>query len=743
MWVNHELSYDKFHKDKDKLYKIVNWQHYNNSTHAMPNLPGRLVDLIKEKIPEVKYATNYNAFGDRMLVNFENKKQYHKIKYADPDFLRMFSFPLVKGNSETALNDPYSMVLTEKAAKKLFGDKDPIGQIVKVNDKYNIKVTGVVKDLPSNSVFDFEFLLPFELYKKDNLYWKNWGSNYHYGYVKLDEHANPEQTREKLRTILQDHAEEDRKNTVGISPLTKCHLYNLDGSDNRIKTVRLFLIIALFILLIACFNFMNLSTARAAKRAKEIGLKKSLGASKFQLIWQFLGESILITFIAINFALIMVRLFIPEFNNLLQQELQINYTDWEFILGVLGVIVVTGLLAGAYPAFYLTSYNTILVLKGITQSGKKGNIFRKILVVVQFSLSVLLLIGTLVVALQTKFMQDMDLGLDKEDIIYVPLTGQLAEKRDVIKRELTADPSIETACFSSHLPMSVFSNGWGPTWEGKDPASKPLITFLRVDPDHLSTFKIELNEGKFYNQQTTSTDSNCIVINEKFAKLISNESVVGKTIQYGNQDLQIIGVTKDFHYTPVDRKIGPLMMYLDKNFNYLFVRHNPHNTSRAIEHIQKVCSKYNPEFPTETNFLDAMYAKLFQDEESTMAILKYFSLLAIIISCLGLFGLASFMAEERTKEIGVRKVLGASVGKLVSIFSREFTKWVLLSNLIAWPIAWYFLNKWLSNFAYRIDMPIWVFAAVAFLVLVIAFVTVGYQSWKSATRNPIKSLKYE
>ncbi|MFA8434635.1 MAG: ABC transporter permease [Marinifilaceae bacterium] len=743
MWVDHETSYDSFHTDTNHLYQVGTILNFNGKEANAPNLPGMLIDALKEKIPEFQYITNYDDFGQKRLLEFAGKKQYQTINHADPDFLKMFDFPLLKGNMETALNDPYSIVLTEKGAKKIFGSEDPMGKLIRMDNKHELKVTGLLKNPPSNTTFDFDYLMPFEFLKKESDFWKHWGTIMYYGYAQISKNSNSEVVNEKLRHFYQDHVDKEMKNKLFIFPLRKTHLYDLDGQETKMQNVRLFLIIALFILLIACFNFMNLSTARASKRAKEIGLKKAIGAHKGNLIRQFLGESILVSFIAINFALILVRLFLPEFNNLLQEQLHLNYTDWRFLSGLVSVILVTGLLAGAYPAFYLTAFKPVLVLKGILQKGKKGNLFRKILVVLQFSISIILLISTLVVGLQIHHMKNKDLGLNKDNIVYIPLTGEMAKKSEIIKREITAEPTVENVTFSSHIPNQVYRNGWGLDWEGKDPQVNPMVTFLTVDGDYHHTFKLKLIDGKFFKKEATSVDSNSVVINEKFAKIISKESVVGKIIKDDGFDLKIIGVVKDFNFTHINRKIGPLMMDIASGHNYLFARIHPENTQRAIDHIRKVCSQYNPEFPVENYFLDDKYSAMYRSQESTMSILNYFSILAIIISCLGLFGLTSFMAEERTKEIGVRKVLGASVIKLVGIFSREFTKWVLLSNLIAWPISWYLLKEWLQNFAYRIDMPIWVFAAVALLVLLIAFATVGYQSLKSATRNPIESLKYE
>jgi len=744
LWVNHELSYDKFHKKEKQLFQIVNWQTYSGQEHAWPYIPGKLVEKLKEQTPEIVRASNFNPWGDKGLFVINGIKNYEKVSHADPDFFQMFSFPLVKGIAENVFEDPYSLVITEKAANKYFGETDPIGHIVKFENKYDLKITGVLKDLPSNSSFDFDLIIPYEF--KKNLWrnWKNWGSHCYHGFVELDVNADPEEVSAKLNSFYVDHVDKESKQRISLFPLNKTHLYALDSEETHMKTVKLFLTIALFILLIACFNFMNLSTARAAKRAKEIGLKKAIGSSKTQLVLQFLFESVLVSFIAINFAIILVRLFIPEFNTILGQNLQWNYSDWNVIIIMFSVVIVTGLLAGVYPAFYLTSYKTILVLKGVTSSGKKGAAMRKILVVLQFTLTITLLICTLVITLQTTYLKTKSTGLDKSNVVFVDLNGSMNENRESIKEELLRDPSIQSASFMSNLPIMIYNNLGGFEWNNDESSKDVLITTFFPDHDFLDVLKIPLSEGRFFRKDCSSANSPSIVINETLARMIDKGPVVDKIIKRGRENFRIIGVIKDFNFKPLKQKIGPLLMAINNNeYTHIAIRVVPNSSSRALSRIESVCQKYNPGFPTIINFLEDRYSSLYKKEDSTLTILKYFTILTIIISCLGLFGLASFMAEEKTKEIGLRKVLGASVTNLISLFSRDFTKWVLLANLIAWPVAWFFMNKYLNNFAYSIDMPWWIYICVAIMVLSIALVTVSYQSWRSATQNPIESLKYE
>jgi len=743
LWVNHELSYDKFHKKEKQLFQIVNWQTYSGQEYGWPNIPGKLVDALKEEIPEIIRATNYNPWGDNSLFVINGIKNYENVLHADADFFKMFSFPLLKGSPEKVFEDPFSLVISEKMAKKYFGDKDPIGQVIQFETQYDLTITGVLKDLPSNSIFKFDLISPFEFKKKNYNGWKYWGNHSYSGFVELDGNANHDKVNAKLNSFYKDHVDKESTERISLVPVSRTHLYSLEGKETGMKQIKIFLIIALFILLIACFNFMNLCTARASKRAKEIGIKKAIGSSKSKLIRQFLFESVLLSFIAINFAIIMVRVFLPEFNTILGQKLTLDYSNGMFLAITFTVIIVTGLLAGLYPAFFLTSYKTVDVIKGVINSGNKGANLRKVLVVFQFALTVVLLISTITISLQTKFVKSASTGLDRSNVIFVKLNGNMIKSKESIKEELSRDPSILSSSFASHLPISIGNNGSGFEWNNDESSQEVLITQLHADPDFIDVFKTPMLEGRFYSKNHLKADSNNLVINETFARLIDKGSVLNKIIKRNGRPRRIIGVIKDFNFKSLHRNIEPLIFFPSGYYSVVMIRIAPNTNSRAVAHIEKVCQKYNPAFPTVINFLEDRYETQYRQEESTIAILKYFTLLTIIISCLGLFGLASFMAEEKTKEIGIRKVLGATVNDLVALFSKEFTKWVILANIIAWPVAWYLMDMHLKEYAFRIDMPWWVFILVALMVLGISVLTVGYQSWKSASQDPVKSLKCE
>ncbi|SDB86132.1 duplicated orphan permease [Williamwhitmania taraxaci] len=746
LWVSFELSWDKFYPNTNNLYQVVCRQTWDGAKHPMPNLPGPLIDVLKEKYPEVKMAANVNTWGQSVLKKCDGFEQNIHINHVDPNFLKLFSIKLLRGDATTALNDPRSIVLSEKMAKVMFENDDPIGKILTIDNKTALKVTGIMENPAENTILKFSCLVPFELLRMDNEGLRtSWGNHSYFGFAEVNEGVNVDSLNKKLNNFFVNHVEKtDSLRSLFLFPVSKVHLYFFDGSEKVMKQVKLFSIIAIFILLIACFNFMNLSTARAAKRAKEIGLKKTVGASRGRLIAQFMGESLLVTFISMNFALIFAKLLLPYFNSMMDRNLQFDYSSVQFWLLIVGVTLVTGILSGAYPAFYLTKFRPINVLKGNTSRGKGGARFREVLVVLQYSLSIALVVCTLVVSLQIRYLQKMDMGMDIHNVVSVPLTGTFREKHDVIRQQLLEDPSIQSVSYGAHMPCNVYYNGWGNEWEGKDPNYNPLVSYTIGDYNFLKTFKIQMAEGRYFSEEFEKSDSTAIVINQTFAKMVSKGSVIGMIIKNNGTNYHIVGVVKDFNFTHISNKIGPLMMYSSGgSLDYMFVRVNPNNKGKANATIQRVCSLNNPDFPVNSIFVDDYLSYMYKGDQKSMTILLYFSVLALIISSLGLIGLASFMAEERTKEIGVRKIMGASVTSLVSLFSYDFTKWVLLSNIIALPLAWYFMKGWLQGFAYRIPMPWWVFAAVAAFVFVIAFLTVSYQSYRAASQNPVISIKYE
>jgi putative ABC transport system permease protein len=763
LWVMDELSFDRFHENANQIYRIEQDQFYSERTFHVNVTPYPMAQGCKDEIPEIKYATPIPNTRT-ILVRYQEKAFFERGGIAvPPDFLEMFSFPFIRGDKEGALDQPHSVLITERIAQKYFGEKDPVGEVLTVNNRFSFTVGGVLEDEPTNSVIRFDMIFPYEFL--EDLGWQaldSWGSNNIVTFVQLHEEANIEKVGEKITDLrfrrVQELYEDDpeglksfqerRKTQFMLRPLTDIHLYSYFGynrSIGRILYVYVFSVIALFVLLIACINFMNLSTARSAKRAREVGLRKVVGAVKRQLIGQFYGESILLASIALVFAVVLVILVLPEFSAFIEKDFSLeSLFQAKFIIGMLGVTLITGMIAGSYPALFLSAVRPVQVLKGSLVSGSKGALFRKILVVLQFTLSIMLIIGTMVIYNQVNFMRSKELGYDKEHLLYIPLRGDTRNNFDLLKQELVKDPKVLNVTGTGHPPAQIGSNTSGFDWPGKDPNYSILVSVNAVGYDYPETMKIEMVEGRSFSRQFTSDTADAFLVNEEMVRIMGMESAENQRLSYGDDDGKIIGVMKNYHFQAVDRKIEPLALYLSpEQLNFMVIRLQAGDIPAAIEYVKTSWEQIIPAYPFDYEFVDQDIDRMYQGWESIGNLLKYFTILAILIASMGLFGLASFTAEQRTKEIGIRKVLGASVGNLVLLISREFTKWVLLANLIAWPISYYFMNNWLQEFDYRISLTWWIFVSTGVLALLIALLTVGYQSVRAALADPVKALKYE
>jgi ABC-type antimicrobial peptide transport system permease subunit len=744
LWVHDELSFDRFHKNIETLHLVGLSQDYSTGQIRVPMSPAPLAPALKKEFPEIVDAARIQMCGDVQLKYEEKGFMESGGCYADPSFLEMFTFPLMKGDAKFVLADPHSIVLTEATKKKYFGDKEAIGKIINFQNEYNLTVTGIIENVPDNSSLDFDFIIPFEFIRKWGADLQLWGWNNYFTYVQLQQGMPYQQVSKKISGRIKQ-AEPDASSNLFLHPFKRIHLYSLSGTGGNIRYVYIFTLVALFVLFIACINFMNLSTARSVKRGKEVSLRKVVGANRKQLIIQFFGESILFSIIALFLAVLMVELCLPVFNHFSNKNVTIIlHGNPSILIGLLGITLFTGIISGSYPALLLSSFKPVQVLKGTLKLGKGSSLFRKVLVVTQFVFSIILIISTAVVYNQLDYLQNKNLGVNKENVIYLPLQGNIRTKYETVKNELLKNTDILSVTTSSHIPTRITSNTTAWDWEGKNPDEKVLMGITFFGYDYTKTFKMEMAQGRFYSEEFASDASQAAVVNEKAVNIMGIDSPVGKRLTLGSTPLKIVGVLKDFHFKSLHREIGPIVSVLDPTEqHFMFIRINGENVSGAVNYIEKIYKKIEPGYPAVLAFLDDAFDQLYRSENRMGKLFKYFAFFAVFISCLGLFGLASFMGEQRTKEIGVRKVLGAKVAGIVLLFSREFTKWVLLANIIAWPAAYFAMTKWLDNFAYRSAIGVEVFILSAFLSLAIAFLTVSYQSIKAAIASPVKALKYE
>lgn len=751
LWINNELGYNTYHEKVDRIFLIQHWQHYGDEDYAVWVGPGPMGPAFAEKYPEVELTARYNSAYNG-LVGYNEKKLTKNVMAADPELLNIFTCPFVAGSIEDFESGLTNVIISETVAKEFFGKEDPIGKTLMIDDQYAFIVQGVFKDFPKNVNFRFEIMVPFEILKEFGQDLEEWGNNWCFNFTLLKEGVDYKEFEKKAVTFLDEMKDnpEDNKNEVFLNPMSRLYLYNIEGGG-RIELVRIFGIIAAFILIIACFNYTNLATARAENRAKEIAIRKVMSASRKRLIRQFLGESFIFTFLALNFSLIIVQLLLPAFNEMAKKELFVDYSN-PIILGSFLIIwLFTSLAAGIYPAFVLSSFKVISTLKGAKGNGSRGGIFRKILVVIQFTLSIGLIICTLVVNQQIEFMKNIDLKLDKENMIYIPIQGKMMDRYDLIKQDLLLNPNIENVCRTSHnTPTSVGSNGGGWEWEGKDPSVNPLVSSMVADEDFVKTFKIKLLEGRYFSSQfasdtaSESTKVYNVVINKMYADIIG-EGAVDKILHRGGEyKFPVIGIIDDFLYMKASQMQRPMAIYFyEGNYKYIFIRYKGNDVKKVVNEIKDVFEEFNPGFVFEHGFLDQDYDELYGSEERISKIMRSFTLFAIFISCLGLFGLAAFSAQKKTKEIGIRKALGASVKGIIFLLSKEMTKWVLISNVLAWPLSYFLMTKFLENYPYKYEMTIWIFLISGAIAFALSILTVIYQALFASLRNPVDSLRYE
>ena len=790
LFIMDELSYDSFNKDADQIYRVIVKQNINGIENTNSKTPGPLGPTLLNQLPETINYTRIGYFGQYRLRYKDKVFNEGNIYTVDSSFFDVFNLSFIEGNPKTALIRPNTMVLTETTAKKYFGNENPVGKTLIVERSFkadylnqeknyvdrneNFLITGLIKDFPQNSSFRCNFLSSISTYDI-NKYWLDlWYSTY----IVLKKGTNPKEYEKKLEKIVYDYVGPLAKGILGVpieefikagntysyrlQPLKSIYLYSQqeygidlntewgDIKNSDITYVYIFSAIALFILIIAVINFMNLVTARSEKRSKEVGIRKTLGSNKIRLMWQFIGEAVVMSFISVLAALMLIEIILPPFNSLIGKDLRLSFfNNFYTIPLIIAFILFVGILAGSYPAFYLSSFRPVQVLKSGSVKGNRKSSIRSVLVIMQFAISITLLVGTIIIKNQLDYIQNKNLGFNKEYLFSIMNAGALGKKINPFKEELLKNSNILSASNSSQMfRAGIPGNGYLFNKKyGTDPTG---CQFVNVDYDFLKTYQIKLKEGRFFSKEF-STDTSAVLINEAAEKVFGGKDPVGKEVtRIGRSDwsktFKIIGVVKNFNYESLHYTIRPLVLHLQtptEADNYLTVRIAPGNPKKTIEYIKDTWRKFADGNDIYSRFVDENLARLYESEQKTSIITTIFSLLAIFIASLGVFGLSAYVAEQRTKEIGIRKVLGASISEIILLLSKEFAVWVLISNIIAWPAAYFVMNNWLKNFAFRISLSWYVFVLAGSLALAVAIATISFQTIKAARANPVNSLKYE
>jgi putative ABC transport system permease protein len=775
LWVQDETSFDRFHAKAKTIYRLEQDQPTDNGPFHVyvSGLP--LGPAIKAGIPGVRETVRIGYPGT-LLVRHGDKAFYeNRVAAVDPQFFRVFSFPVVQGKADAALTQPGSLVLTEDAARKYFGGADPIGQPVIINNRHAFAVTAVMKGAPANSTLRYDMLVPFEFLKTlGGDYSEGWGSNWLLTWVELDEKSDRAAVEAKITRLVRENTLSQFRGTpenwkkiqadpeqlkrynsyvaptYSLNPIVDIRLHGYFGfsrTNPGSVYLNIFSAVALFVLLIACINFMNLATARSASRAREVGLRKVVGALRRGLAGQFYGESLLTALAAGLMALLLVVTLLPAFNSLAGKTLTLaSVVSPKFLAGIAAVILVTGIVAGSYPALFLSAFRPARVLKGKVAGGARSALFRKALVVLQFGLSIFLLIGMGGVTRQLDYMRTKKLGYEKEQLVYLPLRGETQASYAAFKERLLRDPRIQGVTATQQEPTSISSNSGGADWDGKRPEQSVLIGFTCVDFDYTETFKIDLAAGRPFSRTFGADAGKTFLVNEEVPKVMGLDpaSAVGKRFSFLGVDGTIVGVMKNFHYQSVRASIEPFAVIIaPESLNYAVVRLKAGEIPKSLDAVKATWESVNPSYPFDYRFFDQDFDVMYRADARMGAVLRVFSVLAIFIACLGLFGLAAFTAEQRTKEIGVRKVLGASAPGIVLLLAKEFVQWVLVANLLAWPVAYLVTKNWLQGFAYRTEPALGLFAAAGAGALLLALLTVGFQAIRAALSNPVDALKYE
>jgi putative ABC transport system permease protein len=751
LWVADELSYDKFHPKADRLYQVWVNAYFDGKVNSWTSVPLPTHEAMKTANANITRSLVTDWGGTHLLTVTEDKRLNKRGYFVSEEYLEMFQFPLLQGNPETVLDDANSIVLCESAAKALFGDEDAVGKTIRVDNEHEVVVSGILKDIPKNSSFQFEFLLPYKYWRTHSEWVKrnetNWGNYSFQVFLELNDPKNKEEVEKSVVDMLAKHGEDkEMKHEFFLYPLLRWRLHgNFDNgkeSGGMNDYVKMFTVIAVFIIVIACINFMNLATARSERRAREVGIRKSVGSRRGQLIMQFIGESTLISFLAFAIAVLTAQLLLPVYNNLVEKELFIDYTSREFWLFAGGLILMTGVAAGSYPAFYLSSFQAVKVLKGKPTIGKGASTPRKVLVTAQFFVSILLIISTLVIYQQIQLVKNRDLGYDQENLITVDYNNDVEKNYRPIKLELMQSGAIESMTRANSAITQINSNNFL-GWPGKPEELKVIFTTIVTEYDWARTMGIKVLEGRDFSEEFKS-DSSAIIVNKAAVKLMGLEDPIGTELDLWGEKRRLIGVVDDALMGSVYNEIKPMFSVLDDWGGSVTIRlKKGQDLQASLKTVQGVFEKYAGAYPFEYTFVDVEFQKKFTTINLTSKLASLFATLAIVITGLGLFGLAAFTAEQRTKEIGIRKVLGASVPSLVNLISKDFSRLVIVAFVLSCPLAWWGLNLYLQRYPIRTDIPWWIFPLTGLIALVFALAIVSTQALRAAHTNLANSLRNE
>lgn len=748
LWVENQLNFNDNFANKKDIYIVKSKQTYDGATYVFESTPGPFAQSIAKEIPGIKHAVRI-SWNSPMLFSVGDNNIFQNGVYADGSIADVLSLAFLEGDRKTAFDQVNNIVLSETAAKKLFGNRPALGKTVKTNNSEPFIIAGVIKDLPKNSSYDFQWLIPFKKFEAGQDFLKNWGNNSVQTLVQVEDNANVNQINKQMMDFVKHKTNGEVTFSQNfLYPMERWITYNqFDNSgiekEGGIKNIRLFTFIAWVVLLIACINFMNLATARSEKRAKEVGMRKVVGASRKSLIMQFLGESLVLAIISSLVAILLIYIFIGPFNSMIGQDLQVTILAPSHLLFLTTITLACGLFAGSYPAFFLSAFKPLSTIKGAKQKAGSGSLVRKGLVILQYTASVVLIICTIIIYQQIQHNKNRDLGFDKSQVLTTALQGDMAKHLPLIKNQLLATGVVQEVGVSDMSILNINSNTSGFSWDGKDPNASILIGMLRSDEGLIPALDLKLFDGRNFHQNFVG-DTTSVIINEAFAKLIKKDGLVaGNTISYGEEKFTIAGVVKNFVYNNVYADPEPMLFLpMNRDNGIMTIRTKAGvDLPDAIQQIEKVIVKNNPGFPFDYKFLDDSFNSKFKAELFVQQLSSVFALMSIIISCLGLFGLAAFATEQRAKEISIRKVLGASVSGLIQMLNREFVILVAISCIIAFPIAWMIMSKWLTNYAHHIDISWTIFIISGLTAIIIALLTISSQAFKAAIANPTKTLR--